>query len=76
MEAQPDRPTPRPLKWIGSSKEDLLHFPGEVRKVIGHALHLAQLRLKPPNAKPLGGFGGAGVLEVFEDHNGSTYRAV
>lgn len=27
-------------------------------------------------AKPLRGFGGAGVLEVVEDHMGDTYRAV
>ena len=26
--------------------------------------------------KPLKGFGGAGVLEVVEDHAGDTYRAV
>ena len=29
-----------------------------------------------PDAKPLKGFGGAGVLEVVEDDRGSTYRAV
>lgn len=27
-------------------------------------------------AKPLKGFGGAGVLEVVNDHDGDTYRAV
>lgn len=26
--------------------------------------------------KPLKGFGGAGVLEVVDDHDGDTYRAV
>jgi phage-related protein len=76
MEDQPTKPAPKPLKWIGSSKEDLLRFPDEVRKAMGHALHLAQINLKPPNAKPLRGFGGASVLEVVEDHDGSTYRAV
>ena len=29
-----------------------------------------------PNAKPLKGFGGAGVLEVVADSDGDTYRAV
>ena len=76
MEDQPAKPTPKPLKWIGSTKVDLLKFPHEVRKAMGHALHLAQIGLKPPNAKPLRGFGGAGVLEVVEDHDGGTYRAV
>jgi phage-related protein len=28
------------------------------------------------DAKPLKGFGSAGVLEVVEDHDGSTFRAV
>ncbi len=28
------------------------------------------------NAKPLKGFGGAGVLEIIDDHQGDTYRAV
>jgi phage-related protein len=76
MEDQAAKPAPKPLKWIGSSKEDLLQFPDEVRKAMGHALHLAQMNLRPPNAKPLRGFGGASVLEVVEDHDGSTYRAV
>jgi phage-related protein len=76
MKDQPAKPAPKPLKWIGSSKEDLLQFPDEVRKATGHALHLAQINLKPPNAKPLRGFGGASVLEVVEDHDGDTYRAV
>src|SRR5262249_34195875 len=31
---------------------------------------------KHPAAKALKGFGGAGVLEVVEDHDGKTYRAV
>ena len=28
------------------------------------------------SAKPLKGFGGAGVLEIVEDDDGNTYRAV
>jgi phage-related protein len=31
---------------------------------------------KHPDAKPLKGFGGTGVLAVVEDHHGDTYRAV
>jgi phage-related protein len=31
---------------------------------------------KDPAARPLKGFGGAGVLEIVEDHEGDTYRAV
>ena len=51
-------------------------FPREVRREIGYAIHFAQMGDKHPSAKPLKGFGGAGVLEVVEDFNRSTYRAV
>jgi phage-related protein len=43
---------------------------------MGFALRQAQEGQKHVNAKPLKGFGGAGVLEVVEDHAGNTYRAV
>ncbi len=43
---------------------------------MGFALWQAQLGRKHRDAKVLKGFGGAGVLEVVEDHDGSTYRAV
>jgi phage-related protein len=36
----------------------------------------AQLGETPPDAKVMKGFGGAGVLELIEDHRGDTYRAV
>ena len=75
-DAETEKPTPKPLRWIGSSKGDLKSFPDAVRKPMGHALYLAQINLKPPNAKPLRGFGGASTLEVIEDHDGNTYRAV
>lgn len=62
--------------WVGSSKKDLQQLPKQVRRVFGLALWEAQAGRKHPDAKPLRGFGGAGVLEVVEDFSGSTYRAV
>ncbi len=47
-----------------------------MRRTFGVALFAAQLGETPPEAKPLRGFGGAGVLELIEDHHGDTYRAV
>jgi phage-related protein len=41
-----------------------------------YALHLAQAGGKHSQSKPLKGFGGAGVLEVVENYQGGTYRAV
>jgi phage-related protein len=66
----------KPLIWIGSSKKDLLALPDEVVDVFGYGLHLAQIGLKHPDAKPLSGFGSAGVLEIVEDWRGDTYRTV
>jgi phage-related protein len=66
----------KPLIWVGSAKADLKAFPEDVRLVMGYALYLAQAGGKHPGAKPLHGFGGAGVLEVVEEHDGDAYRAV
>jgi phage-related protein len=68
--------SPKPLVWIGSSREDLKAFPEEVRGFMGHALYMAQCGLKHEQAKPLKGFGSAGVVEIVRDFSGDTYRAV
>jgi phage-related protein len=67
---------PKKLMWVGSAKKDLMVMPDDVQDVFGFALHLAQVGEKHGNAKPLKGFGGAGVLEVVERDNDGTYRAV
>jgi phage-related protein len=46
-----------------------LHF-------ITHNLYYAQRGLLHPSAKPLKGFGSAGILEIVEDFHGNAYRAV
>lgn len=66
----------RELFWVGTTLDDVRAFPEEVRREVGHALHLAQLGEKSPAAKPLRGFKGAGVLEVVEALEGNAYRAV
>jgi phage-related protein len=69
-------PKIKSIVWIGSSRRDLKAFPAEVRDVMGYALYQAQMGSKSPSAKPLAGFGGAGVLEIVEDFQTNTYRAV
>jgi len=66
----------KPLIWIGGSKKDLLALPTDVRKFFGHALDFAQHGEQHDAAKPLRGFGGAGVLEIVEDNMGNAYRAI
>lgn len=70
------KPQPKPVVWIGSSLEDLREFPKEVGAEIGYALYLAQTGSKHPDAKPLKGFRGTGVLEMVENFDGDTYRSV
>lgn len=65
-----------PLAFIGSSRDDLSAFPLAVKQRIGFALRTAQKGGKHPDAKPLKGFKGAGVLEVVADFDGDTFRAV
>lgn len=64
------------LIWVGDSKINLRAFPEEVKDIMGFALRQAQQGGKHPHTKPLKGFKGAGVLEVVENHDGDTYRAV
>jgi phage-related protein len=71
-----ERAPDKPLFWIASSRSDLKACPDAVQDNIGYALHWAQRGGKSPDAKPLQGFGGAGVLEVVDDYDGDTYRAV
>jgi phage-related protein len=68
--------TVKPLFWIGGSKNDLRAFPEDVKDVMGFALFQAQRGGKHVAAKPPKGFGGAGVLEIVVDDDGSTFRGV
>jgi phage-related protein len=54
----------------------LKSFPDDVRRAIGFALYQAQIGGKAVSAKPLSGFGSAGVLEIVQDYYSDTYRAV
>ena len=66
----------KPVAWIGSSYRDFRAFPDPVQDMMGFALYLAQVGQMHGSAKPLKGFGGAGVLEIVEDHQGDAWRAV
>lgn len=64
----------KPAVFVGSSQKDMKAFPSVVRGEIGQALFEAQLGDHPRNAKPLKGLGG--VLEIRDNFDGDTYRAV
>lgn len=64
------------LFWLGGARKDIQALPAHVQDVFGFALHQAQEGGRHLQAKVLKGFSGAGTLEVVEDHQGDTYRAV
>ena len=71
---KPPHPT-RSLRWVGSSRRDYGNFPLAVRRQFGFELFLAQTGQHPPSAKPLKSFG-SGVIELIDDFDGDTYRAI
>ena len=63
------------INWRGSSLKDLSAMPGTVRTKFGYVLRMAQQRLRHEDVKSLKGFEPASV-EVLEDYDGDTYRAI
>ncbi|HEY3826301.1 MAG TPA: type II toxin-antitoxin system RelE/ParE family toxin [Bryobacteraceae bacterium] len=72
----PAAPSFKPVVWVGSSLENLREFADAVQDHMGYALYIAQQGGKHRDAKPLTGFGGAGVVEIIKDYRGDTFRAV
>ena len=46
MSSTKDEPKPKPVVWIGSSKDDISELPNEVKLMFGQALYLAQIGSK------------------------------
>jgi phage-related protein len=65
----------KPAIFVGSARRDLQALPAAVRREVGQALFEAQLGDRPAGAKPLRGFG-SGVIEIRDNYDGDTYRAV
>ena len=57
----------KPVRWVGSSREDHREFPDEVQNDLGAALSAAQFGGKAERAKPWKGTG-SGVFEVVDDY--------
>jgi phage-related protein len=70
------RPEPKPCLLVGSGHKGLKRFPTKVQNRLGYALYKAQEGDEPAAAKALKGFGGRTVLELVDDFDGNTYRAV
>jgi phage-related protein len=64
---------PKPLVWIGSSKDDLSVLPKPVKASFGHRLRQLQEGKTPFDSKPLPQFG-TGVCELREQFERNAYR--
>ena len=71
-----ETPILKPLEFLGDSLKRIRGFRKDVRYIIGQALWAAQLGKTHPDAKPLKGFKGSGVVEIVADSQGDTYRGV
>lgn len=66
--------SPKPVIWVGSTRDDLRALPVPVRRRFGHALFTLQQGRSPPSSKALKGI--HGVLEVSVAFEGNAYRLV
>jgi phage-related protein len=71
----PDARSLKPIEWVGSSLDDLRDLPDVPRRVFGFALHEAQLGRRHIASKRLGG-SLSGLIELIDDFDGNSYRAV
>ncbi|HEX7410067.1 MAG TPA: type II toxin-antitoxin system RelE/ParE family toxin [Candidatus Binatia bacterium] len=53
----------KPLEFVGSSREDLRHFPSEARRAAGFELSFVQQGLAPTDWKPVKEVG-PGAMEI------------
>lgn len=68
-------PIARRVRWLGSSKKNILNFPKAAQKIIGDELQLIQFGGMPKDAKPFKGVG-SGVFEIAIKHDKEAYRTV
>jgi phage-related protein len=65
----------KPIKFMGTSLEDLRGFPPSVVRDVGYQLDKVQNGLSPDDAKPIYSIG-AGVLELRVWDEAGTFRVV
>lgn len=69
----------KPLRWISSSRKDLMNMPEDVCRFMGFILGKIQNDEDDESIKPLSGrkeFRGSKVREICKDENTDTYRSV
>ena len=75
MGLRDNKPSMRPLVWMGRGKEDISGLPAPVKASFGHRLYQVQEGKMPLDTKPLPAIG-VGVLELPERFDGNAFRTV
>lgn len=70
-----EKPTMRPIAWMGSAFDDLLDFPVEIRRDAGYQLHRLQAGLEAADWKPIPAVG-KGVAEIRLRDGTGAYRII
>ena len=69
-------PERRQIEYMASTLKEIKKLPPDVREVFLAAFDFAANGEKHPDAEPMKGYHGAGVLEVRDDGKDVTFRAV
>jgi phage-related protein len=65
----------KPVKFLGTSRDDLLTFPQGVRSQVGQALYLVQEGGEPEDFKPMATVG-AGAYEIRVRDQHGAFRVI
>jgi phage-related protein len=65
----------KPVRFVGSSRDDLASFPVEVRARAGHELFMVQVGRDPENWKPMSSVG-PGACEIRVRDPSGAYRVI
>lgn len=66
----------KPIKWVGSSRQDVRGFPEKARKEVGFELYLVQVGEQPTDFKYMKSVG-SGVYEIrVRGEDGDHYRVM
>lgn len=61
--------------WIGSSRHDLLNFPEDARREVGHQINIVQHGQDPDDWKPFPSVG-VGAQEIRVRIDGNQFRSI
>jgi phage-related protein len=65
----------KPVRFVGSARDDLGSFPKAVRTRAGHELFMVQVGRDPDDWRPMSGIG-SGVCEIRVRDPGGAYRVI